>query len=949
MRNVLHFRKAAVLAALLWLVATTSHARTGERIFNALQQKQITGKVTDASGEPLPGVDVILKGAANQGTQTDFEGSYSIKAQQGATLIFSYVGMKNQQVVVGGQSVINIVLQEDTEELESVVLTGSRTPARTITNSPLPIDVISSKDMATTGQPTLDKAMQYRIPSFNTVQTPVNDATSLLDPYEIRNLGPSRTLILINGKRKNSSALLYVQNAPGQGETGTDISAIPVDAIKSIQVLRDGASAQYGSDAIAGVVNIILKDNAKYTNATFRSSITSKGDGALFGLSVNSGNPISIKGAQRGFLNYTVDFSKAEVANRPGTVSAEGEAADFKAKIEDVKEFLKRKPDAGNINGTPSYVAAKFLINGALDLTEESKVYFDAAYVNKKVNSFANYRTPYWRTLKTYPYLERFFPAKGKSYKDSGYDGYLPGFIGKLDDFNATLGFKKQKAGWHIDASATVGGNQQVYDITDTHNGNKVLSEPTWTDTDKDGAVDPGETSYGFKYREKSPTNVSAGGTAFYNIIGNVDVSKNLTERISLGLGSEYRYEIFQVIEGDAASYEGGGTDSFAGNAAVNSGNFTRNNIGFYGDLAWDITDNLLINGTVRYENYSDFGDAFVWKLSGLYKLFDDKISLRASYSNGFRAPSLHQIYTQKIQYQFEPGVGITQAGFVNNVSPQAKLLGIPRLTSEKSQNATVGLGFRPNKNFSLTLDLYSITIKDRIILSRDLAGTKGGTTEFDKILKAAFMKKLNFFLNGIDTRTSGIDFVANWKGINLGAGQLGFNLAGNYMVENKQIGDERLPDILKGKDILGNEKRRLLFTSRPQTKWILGADYAIKKFNFQLNNTYFGKTIFEQQGLDENVTTEFMPKVVTDLTVSYNFNQKATLSFNVNNIFNVLPEWKLVAKNSEGEAVLKDAAKVKKQKNSITFNQRYSQMTYNGYHFSQLGTIFNLSLNYRF
>lgn len=214
--------------------------------------------VKDASGAALPGVNIVEKGTQN-GVSTNIDGAYKIKIKQGATIVFSYIGFTNVEKAATG-SIINVILTEDGgQTLQEIVVTGSRTAPRSNTTSALPIDVISAKDLASTGQASFDKALQYKIPSFNTVQTPVNDATSLLDPYEIRNMGPSRTLILINGKRKNLSSLLYVQTSPGRGETGADISAIPTDAIERVEILRDGASAQYGSDAIAGVMNIILK------------------------------------------------------------------------------------------------------------------------------------------------------------------------------------------------------------------------------------------------------------------------------------------------------------------------------------------------------------------------------------------------------------------------------------------------------------------------------------------------------------------------------------------------------------------------------------------------------------------------------------------------------------------------------------------------------------------
>ncbi|MFT7331613.1 MAG: iron complex outermembrane receptor protein, partial [Roseivirga sp.] len=425
----------------------------------------VSGTVIDQSGNGIPGVNVLEKGTTT-GTTSDFDGNYSLNASSTGTLVFSFVGYSSKEESINGRSEINVTLT-DGQQLDEIVLVGSRTAPRSNVDSPLPVDVVGADELLSTGQATFDKALQFRIPSFNTVQTPVNDATSLLDPYEIRNMGPSRTLVLINGKRKNVSALLYTQDSPGRGETGTDISAIPVDAIKSIQVLRDGASAQYGSDAIAGVINIILKDNANKGSATIRTGITSEGDGEMFGLSINNGSSI---GDDKGFINYTIDFSKVALSNRPGTVSAEGEAdagTGFDADLATVQEFLSRKPDAGNINGSPETVASKFLINGGYDLSEESKLYFNAAYVFKKVNSYANYRTPYWKVATgDLAYLQDLFPSD----EAGGFDGYVPTFEGVLNDFNATLGITRTVNDWNVDASITFGGNKQTYKVNNSHN-----------------------------------------------------------------------------------------------------------------------------------------------------------------------------------------------------------------------------------------------------------------------------------------------------------------------------------------------------------------------------------------------------------------------------------------------------------------------------------------------
>lgn len=866
-------------------------------------QKDISGVVKDNAGNALPGVNIIEKGTRNA-VSTDINGAYKISVEEGATLVFSYVGFTNVEKAANRANIDVTLSTDGGQSLDEVVVTGTRTAPRSNTTSALPIDVLSAKDLTSTGQVTFDKALQYKIPSFNVVQTPVNDATSLLDPYEIRNMGPSRTLILINGKRKNLSSLLYVQTSPGRGETGADISAIPTDAIERVEILRDGASAQYGSDAIAGVMNIILKKGTTNSAVTVRSGVTGQGDGEMLGISLNAGSTVG----EKGFVNYTVDFSKVNQSNRPGTVDAGGEAADFGAPLATVQSFLAKNPDAGNINGAPETAAAKFLVNGGRELSETTSMYYNAAYVYKKVNSFANYRTPYWRTLDpTNPYLADFF-GNGTP---SSYVGYVPTFEGDLNDYNATLGYKAVLNGWNSDFSVTVGGNTQTYTVNNSQNRSSIL--------DANGQN---------VYKENSPISFKPGGTGFNHIVGNIDISKVLSDKVSIGFGSEFRTETFEVMEGDQASWDGIGADSFAGNRPENSNKWNRYNIGLYGDIAYDVTKDFLVNGTVRYEDYSDFGSATVGKLSARYKFLNDKLTIRGSASTGFRAPTLHQIYTQKSQYSFVAGQGIQVSGIINNVSPQARQLGIPNLTAEKSTNYTIGVGGKLSKNFNFTIDYYNIKVEDRIVLG------DRQTTIFGDVA---------WFSNSFDTRTSGIDVVANFNKIALGEGKLGFTLSGNVTFQN-----ERISDVRNG-DSFSQTLESLMFTSRPETKWIFGGDYQVGKFGFVLNNTYFGKTTFNQDGMAAGLKTEFIPKIVTDLGVNYSLTSKLTFALNINNILNVLPEWKFVAENAAGAAILASPAQTQNQSNLITFNQRYSMVTYDGSHFSQLGTMWNLSMNYRF
>ncbi|HEV8084392.1 MAG TPA: TonB-dependent receptor [Chitinophagaceae bacterium] len=908
---------------------------------NYVSAQSISGTVVDNTNkQPLSGVSIKVVGTSN-GTTTDANGAFTVKADAQSKLDISQVGYTPQRVSVNGQQEITIELLVQQTVLESVtVAVGSRSAQRTLTDTPLPVDIFSSNDLKSTGQISFDKALEYRVPSFNTVNTPVNDATTLIDPYEIRNLGPSRTLVLINGKRKNLSSLLYVQFSPGRGETGADLSAIPADAIKRVEILRDGASAQYGSDAIAGVMNVILKDKVEYNSLTLNGGITSEGDGGTYGLSYNGGSTF----ASKGFINYTVDFSQQDNAVRSGKIDLLTEIATFgdpsKPQTDPankpIVDFLKIYPTGNNTNGTGEITAAKFEYNFGVPIGEIGQFYSNAALVSKKVISNANYRVPYWRQDLGLLHVS---DPNGTDYTGTGdpiykgYIGYRPSFEGDLIDYNATFGFKKEKNGWNQDVSFTLGGNQQLYAVNNTINRSLGTA---------------------------SPITFKPGGFRFTNIIGNYDISKAITDNFGIAFGSEIRSESFKIISGDTASYSGEGANSFPGIRAENASTNSRFNLGAYFDASWDITKDFLINGTIRGEKYSDFGTAFVWKGSTRYKIANDKVVIRGSASTGFRAPTLHQIYDQSTQASFVGGT-IQLSGLFNNRSKQAFALGIPLLKPEKSNNYTIGLGFNPVKNLSITLDYYSILIKDRIVYSSPISSSDSASTLY-KILKSAGVVQIQFFINGIKTETDGLDFVANYRNIHLGNGKLGVNLAGNYTLVNKIVGNPNNPKAISdaGANILSIQIRSLLTESRPKFKGVLGLDYFINKFNINLNNTLFGPTKF--QDLDNggsimnNIKQVFKTAVVTDLNIGYAFTNKVSAAITVNNLLDVLPKWGLELTGSSADAnyanavsTLNDPAAKSLLEGFLEFSGRYRILGYNGSQFSQLGTIFQASINFKF
>jgi iron complex outermembrane receptor protein len=899
------------------------------------QDRQVSGTVTDSDGGgPLAGVNVRVKGTT-LGVSTDSDGKFSMSVPQNAsTLIFSFVGYAEQEVNISNTNSVLVSMVPSAGELGEIVVSVGRGQERTFTDTPLPVDNITVGDLKSTGQLTFDKSLQYRVPSFNSVNTPVNDATSLFDPYEIRNLGPSRTLILINGKRKNLTSLVYTQTSPGRGETGADLSSIPTDAIKRVEILRDGASAQYGSDAIAGVMNIILKDNYDGSSVSLNTGSTLNYGGLSYGLNYNSGSKL----ARNGYINYHLSFNQQNAAIREDKIDAASDARDLTnnspTSLAKVQQFLDKYPDGFNKNGTPESTIARFLVNTSLPVGENSEIYANAAYVFRKTISNANYRQPYWRadhgllhaedpskpdyTVDAASYgatLQSEIAADQTAGLYRGYIGYQPTFEGDLNDYNGTIGFRSRDlGGWKQDMSLTVGGNRMLFSVNNTVN--RTL-------------------------RKASPVSFKPGGFSFNHVVGNVDFSKSIADNFYVGFGSEFRAETYQLIAGDTASYSGEGSNSFPGFQSRNAVKATRSNIGAYVDLTWDITENFLLGGTFRTEKYSDFGNANVFKLTSRYKVAD-VFSIRGSFSTGFRAPTLHQQYLSLSQASFSGG-DIVITGLANNYSREAKLLGVPKLKAEKSTNLSFGFGLNPSANFTLTADYYNISIDDRIIYSNEVSATVAGVD----------VNSISFFINAAETRTSGVDIVSSYRNINVGSGKLNINLAGNYTIQNDLVGGWQgvnSTPVLEaaGQDIYNQTQESLLTTSRPKFKFILGGDLSIGKWGFNLNNTLFGPTTFNNADLDDNLFVEFKTKVVTDLAINYNVSSKTSLQLSLQNLLNIMPEYVIKSHNSAGDAILADETAVAEQVSYITFNGRYPVITYDGSHFSQMGTTFMLQVNFK-
>ena len=698
--------------------------------------------------------------------------------------------------------------------LTDEVLVGSRSGLRSLFGSPVPIDVISSAELKTTGEISLDLQLQLRAPSFNTVNKPVADATSLFDPYEIRNMGSSRTLVMINGKRKNLSSLLFLQPTIGRGETGTDLTAIPTSAIGRVEILRDGASAQYGSDAVAGVINIVLKKDTVSNSVELHSGITNKMDGFYTGLTYSGASGLFGKGS----INYVVEFNQRNNAERNGIVDPVSEKATFggtPATDAAIDAYLKRFPTANNRATIVGGTIGKWLVNFSYPISSSTELYGFAAQALRRSVSNANYRTPYWRLdngvlHSAQPGQPNYTGSTNPLY--DGYLGYMPTFEGELNDYNATVGVKQHKKGWVHDLSWTIGGNRQTYTIENTVNASL-------------GAA--------------SPSRFKPGGFSFSNVVGNYDATTSLSDKVKIGFGSEFRNETYSVIAGDTASSSGEGSNSYPGIGLNSQSTNSRYNVGAYGDLTWEPSSMLLVNGTARMENYSDFGNAFIWKLSSRYLSKDNRLVLRAGVSTSFKAPALHQIYTELINSSYFQS-DVKLFGLYSNRSKEVRQLGVPLLKPEKSFHFTTGFSFKPIQNFSITLDYYDIILRDRILYSSSIT-SNDPSTQLYGVLQAAGIASAQFFVNGINTHTAGFDFVAQYSLLRVGKGKMNLNLAANLVTDNRIIGKVLDPGPIasSGATITDALIKSIIESSRPRYKVVAGATYRINIMVYHLNNTY--------------------------------------------------------------------------------------------------------------
>jgi iron complex outermembrane recepter protein len=918
-------------------------------IMASAQTPVVKGTVKDANGGVLVGASVRIEGSKT-GTVTDNNGNYSLPVPAGKhTLIISYVGYATQRTAidVSGDITQDVTLVS-AGELNVVTVTGSRNPSRTRVESPVPVDVIPvSSVLNDIGQVDVNQILTFIAPSFQSSRQTVSDGTDHVDPAQLRGLGSDQVLVLINGKRRHQSALVNVNGTVNRGQVGTDMSAIPATAIDRIEILRDGASAQYGSDAIAGVINIILKKKTglleagtsygayvtKYPKNYALYKLAGKTDdpdvkvtdGNTFQASLGYGFAIG-----KGYLALNGEYIKRLETNRTGTYTG------------------AVYPNVNGVNKDDSILAARNLTRNAFDMRignsamKGGSAFYNFGYpVGKsgELYAFGGYSEKKGEATGVYRYPSG-IPGNATTYASNVFaiypNGFLPEIHSDIVDFSTAVGFRTKFDDWNFDISNTYGINKFDFGVENSVN---------YTE---------------FAVAGNNQTKFDAGGLKFWQNTVNADISKKFPwhEGLNVAAGLEYRIDAFGIRSGEEASYKNydvnskaaAGAQVFPGFVNAIGSDKTRNAKAIYLDLEEDFTKKFLLTGALRFENYSDFGSTLNYKLASRYK-FSERFNLRASLSSGFRAPSMQQRFFAKTNTLFVNQNGNlvpVQAGTFTNDSKPAEILGIPKLKEETSHNYSVGLTAQPFTGFEITVDAYLINIKNRIILTNNFTG--GNDSSLKAQLNAVGASTANFFTNAVDTRAKGLEAVLSYNKKFLQKHSLRTTLAMTFIDNTVKKGTDGKP-IIHASPILVNSGQLNNYFNRedesrfedanPKNKISLMFNYRYSKFGAMLRFVRFGPVQYLDgsnatnpflpvtlvnafTGVAETTDQKFSAKTVTDLSLSYDILKSLVVTVGSNNLFDSYQD---IQKHSGNMST-----------GRFIYSRRVEQMGYNGrYYFARL------------
>ncbi len=846
----------------------------------------ISGNVSDQFGN-LPGAKVSIEGT-DKSTTTDVNGKYSFNVDEGEYILTSGFVMytsisKTTHVKVGDTVQVDFVL-ETGFSMDQPVSLGSRAKPKSLLKNTMAVDIISPQQLTGSSQVELSHILHYLVPSFHSTHQTIADGTDHIDPATLRGLGPDQVLVLINGKRRHSSSLLNVNGTVGRGSVGTDFNAIPIAAIDRIEVLRDGATSQYGSDAIAGVINIILKKQIEIIQVDNRVGVNTEGDG----LNVYSSANFGLKIGTRGYVNVTAEYREREAVNRAGDYTGTVYSDDLEEDqrlIEQNRFFNQTGYSEKQVMeiGSAETQNLALSFNGEVPMSDAATFYMHGGRNYREGKSKGFYRFP---------------KDEDRVVLDLFPNGFSPEILTDIQDDAITGGIKGIKNDWDVDFSHSIGINRLDYTVNNSNNASLGIASP--------------RTFY-------------AGGFSYKQNTTNLDVSRTFDwlNGVNIAFGAELRVENYQIIAGEEASYTDGGStfintlgvelprivgaQVFPGFRPENELNRFRTNSSGYVDVEANVTEKLLLRGAARYEAYNDFGGQAVWKVSGRY-ILKDAISVRAGFSTGFRAPSLHQVFFQNISTQFINGESVQVGTFNNESAIVTEAFEIGKLKPELSSHLSAGFSGKINDNITFSFDYYLINIEDRIVLS-------GRFSEgYETVLEPFNAGAAQFFTNAIDSRTSGADAVLFFKKP-VGDGELNASLGAN-ITSTTVKGPIKVSPALVGQEALLFNREEIARVEYAQPNYKINSlvSYDFDKYRFQIVNTVFGevKYVHPDDGnpnnwvlntFTGNIETRdqtFSPKLVTDMAVSYQVNDYIRCTLGGNNVFNMYPDTHKHSANTE-------------------------------------------------
>ena len=781
------------------------------------------------------------------------------------------------------------------EDYEQIAVVGSRAAPRSVADSAVPIDIISDEEFKQQGATDMVSMMQTVVPSFNVNDQPINDASTLVRPANLRGMASDHTLVLVNGKRRHRSAVItFLGGGLSDGAQGPDISVIPAAALKQVEVLRDGAAAQYGSDAIAGVINFVLNDASEGGSFEARYGSYYEGDGDMIQLSGNVGLPLS----EKGFINLSAEYRTADDTSR--SIQRDDAAALIAAG----NTFVA---DPAQIWGSPEIKHdIKLFANAGVELSDTSEAYIFGNFAEREVEGGFYYRNPHNRggvndggTNEDGEQLLLVGDLTGDMSGNCPTDIVVgdnvlenPTYINQVANnpdcfaFNEILpgGFTPRFGGTVTDMSLVFGTkgeleNDITYDVSLNLGQNEVDFAISNTINPSLGPETPFEFSPG-RYTQSEQT-LDIDFTKPFDV--------GLYEPLFVATGFQYRNESYESFAGDTASYEIGplatqgfgiGSNGFPGLAANSQGRVSRNNIALYIDAEAYITENFMLAGALRYEDFSDFGDTTKGKIAFRWQALEN-IAFRGAFSTGFKAPTLGQSNVRNVTTAFGTGGELIDRATLPPTDPVSQLKGGEQLTPEESESITFGVVADFDNGLFITADYYNIELTDRISTASGIELTDEDIAALlaQGVNDASSFQEISFFTNDFDTTTEGVDVVANYS-MEMMGGETKFSLAYNWTST----------EVDRASENISPERIRMLEDNLPAVRYSATANHTNGDWRFLARMNYYG-SIFEDH-LDSALPIDNVGSEITvDLEVAYNFTEQLTVTVGAKNAFDEYPD----------------------------------------------------------